>query len=244
MIRSFFIIVMCLVFYPLYLYPDTIRTTDSVSELMAKRFATMRGFSANFLEKNDDKIYRGRIFYKNPNKFKLLYNQSGDSHQIVSNGETLWIYLPRIRVISEQKIYENAEAAALYTKEGVNRLLTQYNFNFYDDRNLVKLDAFDDDDLGVDGYTSSSYTSGDDRVAYHMLLTPKQSSVERTGFIKIHLWIDANGMIIRMLGVSTTKIPVEYLFWNINYHDVYSDSAFELEIPAGVQVLKNDLVPR
>lgn len=241
--RKFFITIMCLILYTISLYPQTIRTTDSVSELMAKRFASMRGFSANFLEKNDDKIYRGRIFYKNPNKFKLVYNSSSDSHQIVSNGETLWIYLPKIRVVSEQKISEDT-GGALYTKDGVNRLLRQYNFNFYDERGLVKLDAFNDDDLGVDGYTSSSYISGDTRLAYHMLLTPKQASVERTGFIKIHLWIDTDGMIIRMLGVSTTKVPVEYLFWNINYHDIYSDGAFELEVPQGVQVLKNDLVPK
>jgi len=243
MMRNFFITITCLIFNTMFLYPQTIRTTDSVSELMAKKFASMRGFSANFLEKNNDKIYRGRIFYKNPNKFKLVYNQSSDSHQIVSNGETLWIYLPRIRVVSEQKISDSS-SSALYTKEGVNRLLTQYNFNFYDERELVGLDTFDDDDLGVDGYTSSSYISGDERLAYHMLLTPKQASVEKTGFIRIHLWIDTDGMIIRMLGVSTTKIPVEYLFWNINYHDVYSDGAFELEVPQGVQVLKNDLVPR
>lgn len=226
------------------LYSEVIRTPEVVSALMAKRFSSMRGFSARFTERNGSKIYSGQILYKTPNKFKLTYNERSNSHQIVSNGETLWIYLPKIRVVSEQDVSGNVDGSALYTSSGVNRLLREYNFNFYDKREPVAVNSFDDNNLQIEGYDSSSYTKNDRRLAYHMLLTPKKPSVDRTGFIRIHLWVDRNGMIIRMLGVSTTRTPVEYLFWDINYSDIYSDEAFNLDIPPNVQVLKNDLVPR
>ncbi len=235
---SFFILICS----SLLVQSQSIRTPESIASLMVKRFQSMRGFTANFTERNGGKIYNGRIIYKTPDKFRLEYNGRSESHLIVSNGETLWIYLPDIRTVSEQKIL-NDDAVALYTKQGVNRLISQYNFDFYKDRELRPINSFNENDINIEGY-KAEYVSGDKRRAYHMLLTPKQPSVNKTGFTKIHLWIDETGMIIRILGISTTKIPVEYVFSNVNYYDVYADEAFEFTPPQSVQVLKNDLVPR
>lgn len=225
------------------LFPQAIMTPEKIVSLMSNRFTTMKGFSASFIERNDTKIARGKIIYKRPNKFKMTYNSSADNQSIYFNGETLWIFLPKIRVVSEQKI-EDIDTGSFYTKNGVGRLLSQYNFNFYGERSLLPINAFKDADLNVAGYDSSSYISSDTRIAYHMLLTPKQASVDKTGFTKIHLWIAQDGMIIRILGISTTRAAVEYVFNTINYNDIYNDDMFEPEIPQGMQVLRNALVPK
>lgn len=224
------------------LFPQAIRTPDRIINLMTSHFERTSGFSANFVERNDNKILRGKIIYKKPDKFVMTYGSSGDNQEIYCNGETLWIYLPKIRVVSEQKL--ESSGAAIYTKSGVGRLTSQYNFDFYSERGLTPLNSFNDNELGVQGYSSKNYIGEDRRMTYHMLLTPKTASVDKTGFVKIHLWIAEDGMIIRILGISTTKVAVEYVFSAINYNEVYNDSIFDMVIPQGIQVLKNALVPK
>ena len=52
-------------------------------------------------------------------------------------------------------------------------------------------------------------------------------------------------MIIRILGITTTNVPVEYLFTSIRYNPKYEDNNkdFEPEISENMQVLKDGLVP-
>ena len=76
-----------------------------------------------------------------------------------------------------------------------------------------------------------------------MLLTPKQARVDRTGFPTIHLWVDRDGMIIRILGISVVNTPVEYLFNSIRYNLRLEEKTFTPEIPEEMQVLKDGLVP-
>lgn len=227
----------------LTVFSQSIMTPEKIVNIMSNRFETMRGFSASFVERNDDKLSRGKIIYKKPNKFKMTYNAGADNQAIYCNGETLWIFLPKIKVVSEQKL-DNTSSGGFYTKNGVGRLVSQYNFDFYGERALTPINAFKDSELNITGYNSSSYISSDTRPAYHMLLTPKQASVDKTGFTKIHLWVAQDGMILRILGISTTKAAIEYVFDTINYNDIYNDEAFEPEIPQGMQVLRNALVPK
>lgn len=222
------------------LYTQSIMTADKVVSLMNNRYENLKGFSARFVERNGNRVLYGEMLYKKPNKFKITYSREDQS--IYCNGETLWIFLPKIRVVSEQKL--EGSSSPLYTKSGVARLLSQYNIDFYGDRKLSKISSFKGDELNISGYDSSSYTANDDRQAYHMLLTPKQASVDKTGFVRIHLWIDSQGTMLRILGISTTKSVVEYLFTSISVGDVYSDEIFEADIPQSMQVLKNALVPK
>lgn len=224
---------------------------DAVIKKMENNFSNMKGFSARFIERNDKKIYRGNIIYKAPGKFRLTYREpksevvvDEENQAVVCNGETLWIYMPRIRTLSEQKLDTNSNTGGFYTKKGVSRLAKEYNFNFYNNiRDLKPLNTFKSSDLGVSGY-KSEYADNDTREAYHMELTPKETSTEKAGFTKIHLWIDKNGMIIRVIGLSNTKAVVEYIFADINYNDIYNDDAFNIVVPQGILVLKNALVPK
>ena len=81
-------------------------------------------------------------------------------------------------------------------------------------------------------------------MAYHLLLTPKQANVSRTGFPSIHLWVGQDGMILRILGISTVNVPVEYLFTSFRYNINLNDRAFVPYIPEEMQVLKDGLVPK
>lgn len=220
-----------------------IMTPEKVVSMISNRFSKINGFSANFVERNGEKVSYGNVITKNPNLFRMQYSSGGNGHSIYCNGETLWIIFPKNNVVAEQKL-NYGDSGAIYTAEGIMRLTTKFNIDFYNERDLVPVNSFQDSELEIAKY-NSSYAANDTRKAYHMLLTSKQASVDRTGFTKIHLWVDNTGMIIRILGITTTNVPVEYLFTSIRYNPSYEDNNkdFEPEIPEDMQVLKDGLVP-
>ena len=219
-----------------------IMTPEKVISMISNRFSNINGYYANFVERNGDIISYGNVLTKNPNLFKMKYVKGGNGQSIYCNGETLWIIFPKNNVVAEQKL-NYGSSGAIYTAEGILRLTSKFNINFYNDRELVSVNSFKDSELGIAKYNSSSYAANDNRMAYHMLLTAKQISVDRTGFTKIHLWIDNTGMIIRILGITPTNVPIEYLFTDIVYNPRYEEKVFEPEIPEDMQILKDVLVP-
>ena len=220
-----------------------IMTPDRVVAMISNRFASIDSYYATFVERSGRNIKNGNLISKNPNLFKLEYSRGTNDHQIYSDGKTLWIIIPQKNVVAEQKL-DYGSVGAIYTKEGILRLTSKYNIDFYNERELKPISSFDGRALNIAGYDSSSYTSGDNRLAYHLLLTPKQANVSRTGFPSIHLWVGQDGMILRILGISTVNVPVEYLFTSFRYNINLNDRAFVPYIPEEMQVLKDGLVPK
>ena len=229
------------ILFGLNLFPQ-IMTPERVVGMISNRFATIDNFYATFVERNGSRINYGNVISKNPNLFKLEYSAGTNGQQIYCNGKTLWIIFPQRKIVSEQTL-NYGDAGAIYTKAGISRLTSKYNVNFYNERELKPINSFDGRELDIAGYDSSLYTADDTRLAYHMLLTPKQASVDRTGFPTIHLWVDREGMIIRILGISAINTPVEYLFNSIRYNLRLEEKTFTPEIPEEMQVLKDGLVP-
>ena len=239
--RECFFIFISFIIFGMNLFSQ-IMTPEKVVSMISNRFATIDNFYAAFAERNGNRINYGNIISKNPNLFKLEYSAGTNGQQIYCDGKTLWIIFPKKNIVSEQ-ILNYGDTGAIYTKAGISRLTSKYNVNFYKERELKPVKSFDGKELNIAGYDSSYYTAEDNRLAYHMLLTPKQASVDRTGFPIIHLWVDEDGMIIRILGISAINTPVEYLFTSIRYNLKLEDKIFTPEIPEEMQVLKDGLVP-
>lgn len=239
--RKFGFIFILFILFKINLFSQ-IMTPEKVVGMISNRFATIDNFYASFVERNGSRISRGEVISKNPNLFKLEYSAGTNGQQIYCNGKTLWIIFPQKKIVSEQTL-NYGDTGAIYTKAGVSRLTSKYNVNFYNARELKPINSFDGSELNIAGYNSSLYTAEDTRLAYHMLLTPKQARVDRTGFPTIHLWVDRDGMIIRILGISTINTPVEYLFTSIRYNIKLEEKTFTPEIPEEMQVLKDGLMP-
>ena len=239
--RKHVFIFLLFILFTINLFPQ-IMTPERVVGMISNRFATIDNFYATFVERNGSKINYGNVISKNPNLFKLEYSAGTNGQQIYCNGKTLWIIFPQKKIVSEQTL-NYGDSGAIYTKAGISRLTSKYNVNFYNERELKPINSFDGRELNIAGYDSSLYTAEDTRLAYHMLLTPKQASVDRTGFPTIHLWVDRDGMIIRILGISAINTPVEYLFDSIRYNLRLEEKTFTPEIPEEMQVLKDGLIP-
>ncbi|WP_295161785.1 outer membrane lipoprotein carrier protein LolA [uncultured Brachyspira sp.] len=235
-------VIIFIILFSIRLYSQ-IMTPEKVVSMISNRFSGIKGFAADFAERNGEKVSYGSVITKNPNLFRIRYSSGGNGQSIYCNGKTLWILFPRNNVVSEQKL-NYGDSGAIYTAQGILRLTAKFNIDFYNERGLVPVNNFLDSELGIAKY-NSSYAANDNRMAYHMLLTSKQASVDRTGFTKIHLWVDDTGMIIRILGITANNIPVEYWFTSIRYNPSYRENNkdFEPDISEDMQVLKDGLAP-
>lgn len=238
----------------------TITESADVVNLIAESAQSLKSFRGKFVERNGSTVTKGDVFYKRPDKFMLIYqtpkaivaNDTGELQTIVCNGSKLWIYLPRIHVVSEQDV-KNDVTAGLVSGKGVLRLKEDYYFNFYGRRATETVSAFRAADLIVDDGKKKrttadnavdSYLEQDERQAYHMLLTPKthMRTTDKAGFSQLHVWIDGHGMIIRSLGISTTRKQIEYVFTDIERNIDINNDRFEFSMPDNVQVVRNNLV--
>ncbi|MEK6794578.1 MAG: outer-membrane lipoprotein carrier protein LolA [Spirochaetota bacterium] len=236
----------------LFPQPKIAESSEVVNLLVANQ-QHLSSFRGRFIERNGTTVTKGEVCYKRPNKFMLEYKSpksvvtgdNGKNQAVVCNGTKLWIYLPRIHVVSEQDV--KTEVAGLYTGKGVLRLKEDYYFNFFGKREMEELRAFRATDLtGSEKKTDAvdEYLEQDARQAYHMFLTPKPhlKTTDKAGFTSIHVWIDKSGMILRSLGVSTTRKAVEYVFSDIERNVDINDATFDFLIPDNVQVVRNNLV--
>lgn len=223
------------------------RPEDVINLLVANDERTT-GFQAKFIQRMDTKVYRGDISVKKGGKFRITYRSPVDQvrganglfQETVCNGKMLWTYIPRSRVVAEQKLSSPSGPKTS------SRLVSDYNFSFFDNkRDLMPLNAFRAADLGKHAGSDESYLATDARRAYHMVLKPKpgKQRTDKAGFSTLHVWIDETGMVLRSLGVSTTGNVVEYVFTDIDKNVEIPDSAFDFIAPQGEQVMHNVFVP-
>ena len=125
-----------------------IMTPEKVVSMISNRFSKINGFSANFVERNGEKVSYGNVITKNPNLFRMQYSSGGNGQSIYCNGETLWIIFPKNNVVAEQKL-NYGDSGAIYTAEGIMRLTTKFNIDFYNERDLVPVNSFQDSELEI-----------------------------------------------------------------------------------------------
>ncbi len=197
-----------------------ITSVNDVKKLMSDSFTNIKDYTADFLWKNGNALYSGKITYKKANKILLEFNEP-KGQKIVSNGNYLSIYIPSLKVVVQQSLSENTESALLAgtTEAGLARLFDEYSFSFYD---------------------SSSLQSFSGAQAYHMKLVQMSPKV---GFKTMDIWVSEKGLILQSNGVSPNGVSVSLTFKNIHTNTEQPDYIFDFEIPPDAQIIRNILVP-
>ena len=195
-------------------------SVNDIKKLMSERFKTINDYTADFEWINGDAHYKGKIQYKKPDKIILDFEEPKDQ-KIVSDGKTLYIYIPSLKVVVTQTLGEGTESQILTTQsaKGLYRLFNEYAFSFYDKSTLQKFDNTE---------------------AYHLKLFQKQPKI---GFKKMDMWVSKDGLILQSNGVSPSGLNISLTFSNIQLNTEIPDYIFNFEIPADAQVIRNIIVP-
>lgn len=193
---------------------------NDIKKTMAEKFALIEDYTADFEWVNGSVNYYGRIQYKKSDKILLNFEEP-EEQVIVSNGSTLYIYLPNLKIVAQQALKEGSESTILIaaSESGLEKLLDEYSFSFYDTslpqpfRNIT---------------------------AYHLALDQKTAKV---GFKKMDIWVSDTGLILQSNGSSQSGINVSLTFLNIKLNTELPDYIFDFEVPTDAQIIRNIIIP-
>jgi outer membrane lipoprotein carrier protein len=219
----FVLLVLMLIAAPgAYAFKFDFTTVSDIVDNIKKNFGKIDSYQANFsiVSEKTGKTVRqtGTIKYKAHNKLSIEFSQPF-GQKIISNGKTMWIYIPSMNVVAEQDLDSEAGIFSPGTKNGLNWLFSKYHYRF------ASKDQPEEQDDGTKRYT--------------LILKQKES---RSGFRKMKLWANERYFIVRAQGETSTGKKVDMTFTDIKTNVSLPNGIFKMDIPARARVIKNPMI--
>jgi outer membrane lipoprotein carrier protein len=197
-------------------------TVSDIVDNIKKKFAKIESYQANFtiLSEKAGKTRQqtGVIKYKARNKLCIEFSQPY-GQKIISNGNTMWIYIPSMNVVAEQDLRSDSGIFVSGTKSGLNWLFAKYHYRFDSKEQPTKQD--------------------DGTKKYTLFLKQKES---RSGFRKLKLWVSEEYFIVRARGETTTGKTIDITFSNLKINPKLPNGIFKLDMPPHARVIKNPMI--
>lgn len=207
--------------------PEEFPSHSEVARKVMSVYSELETYKADFrIESAEGKKMRGVAYYKNPGKLNFDFaSPRGD--RLVSDGNTLWIYIARLNIAGKQDLTLDAKdekgdpVFSVMPGAGINRLFRKYHYRF-DDPNQPR---------EIDG-----------KETYVLDLAQK---VKIGGFETMLLYIDAESYLIRKCVAtdgSGKKTSVE--FDNPVLNPPLEGTLFQYRPDDNTRVVSNPLVEK
>lgn len=198
---------------------------NDIAKKMQAKFKSLKAYQADFSlsikDLNKSKVSSGVATYGEGGKLNFTFNQpAGDL--IVSNGQTLFVYVSRLRAVGKQPLKtKDKDGKGLYsagTAEGLSNLFRRYHYRF--DQPEQPRD--------VEG-------------GRYFILDLKEKEITG-GYDKITLFVHAESYLIeKMRASSPSGRTVELVFSNIKLNPAIDNKLFQFKEPANVKIVDNPL---
>ena len=209
----------------LFVVATTVTAEENVKSLvnkLQKNYDDIVDFSAKFNQVTEatflggPAIQNGDVFFKKPGKFRKHIGSIADdtfSQDIITNGKTLWYYMPNEKQVF---IYDSGEAL-----EGLIFL----SFLFGKGKLTEEFEV-----------AMKESTMEEAKNSYLMALVPKDPD---TGVEWILLVVNKDTLLPRQINVySVTKSVIRIAFEDIKINQNLSDSFFNFQVPSGVDIIR------
>ncbi len=206
-----------------YAYKFEFTTVSDVVKKIKERFAVLESYQANFKIVSDKsgskKRQSGKVYYKNSSKMLIEFHEPY-GQKIVSDGKTMWLYIPSMNVVAEQDLKrESGSIFSSVTRSGLRRLFSKYHYKFASKK--------------------QPEVQPDGAMAYTLFLKQRES---RSGFRTLKLWISDEYLITRVYGETSSGKNVEIKINNIKTDVVLSNGLFKFDVPSKAKIIKNPFV--
>ncbi|MCX7633341.1 MAG: outer membrane lipoprotein carrier protein LolA [Turneriella sp.] len=193
---------------------------------MQAKFRSLKSYQADFQllirEAGKSRTSSGVASYAEGGRLNFTFSQPpGDV--IVSNGQTLYVYVARLRAVGRQplKTSKDKESKALYaagTSEGLSNLFRRYHYRF--------------------DKPEQPRETGSGRF-YVLELKEKEIS---GGYDKILLYVEPESYLIRRMEASSPSgRSVELTFSNIRLNPELDPKLFQFKEPENAKIVDNPL---
>lgn len=203
------------------LHSQEILTALEYFDTVAANYASVEDYIANVVWRDEAGTMRGILTYKRPNRIRIDFaDPSGQV--LVSNGETLMIYVPAFNVVLRQNLRSAADVGAggLASSAGLSLMRRNYDIAY------------------LEGPEPVPYEEGASLFVTKLRLDRRQVS---EGYRQLVLSIDEDGFIRRIEGVRVDWEEVEMEFSSIRINQRVSDQVFEEDPDPSASVYENFL---
>jgi outer membrane lipoprotein-sorting protein len=207
------------------LLADSFVHPSDVAKAMQAKFKALKAYQADFSLSIKDlgktRTSSGVATYGEGGKLNFTFSQpAGDI--IVSNGQTLYVYVARLRAVGRQPLKtKDKDGKSLYsagTAEGLSNLFRRYHYRFDKPEQPRDLDG-----------------------GRFFILELKEKEITG-GYDKITLFVEPETYLIRrMLASSPSGRSVELTFANIKLNPPIDAKIFQFKEPENAKIVDNPL---
>ncbi len=207
------------------LMADSFVHPSDVARQMQSKFKTLKGYQADFTlsikDTNKTRVSSGTATYGEGGKLNFTFSQpAGDL--IVSNGQTLFVYVARLRAVGRQPLKaKDKDGKSLYgagTSEGLSNLFRRYHYRFDKPEQPREVEG-----------------------GKFYILELKEKEITG-GYDKITLFVHTDSYLIhKMRASSPSGRSVELTFANIKLNPPIDAKLFQFKEPDNAKIVDNPL---
>lgn len=222
-VKKLFII--CLIIFPaLFAYSQEqarIVTANEFLNFVSAQYGSIDDYEAKVVITKGKEKMDGTIYYKTPSLLRINFDNPKEQVLVVDK-EKLVIYIPKYRVIMQQKLKKKSgvSGAGMANKEGLKILKQNYIVSYLESPDLVPLDEGSEE------------------------MVIKLKFVWRTadeGFRQLIMSVGEDNLIRRMVCVTADYTEMQFDFTDIKTNEGIPDTRFEYDSPASANVFENFL---
>jgi outer membrane lipoprotein-sorting protein len=214
-------------------FSQDIRTAPEFFATVAERYSSISDYIAEVEMTMPEQSLTGTLFYRRPNLIRIDFAEPEDQ-VLVSDGETLKVYIPEYNVVLQQALTgagENA-VAGLASSDGLKLMRENYSIAYLDSPDPVPLDDPED---GESADTAGGESS---QMVTKLRLTWRSTS---EGFRQLILSIDEDRLIRRIVGVTVGYEEIQIDFLDVRLNQNIPTARFDYEAPASANLFSDFL---
>lgn len=218
----FTIILLSLVAFPLL--SQEILTAGDFFDRVSERYTEVVDYAANLTIVTEESTQIGELFYRRPNFIRIDFEEP-NGQVLVSDGDTLQVYIPRYNVVLTQELLREGGPgpATMANAEGLELMKRNYSIAYLDSPNPVPLEE-------------------ESEVMVTKLRLTWRSTNE--GYRQLTLSIGEDLLIRRIVGVTIGFQEVQFDFTNIRLNQNIPVARFDYEPPASANTFEDFLFER
>ena len=219
-------IFICLIIFPaLFSFAQEQQRIVTASEFLnfvSVQYGSIEDYEANVTITKGKEKMSGILYYKTPSLLRINFDTPKEQVLVVDK-EKLVIYIPKYRVIMQQKLKKkggSVSGAGMASREGLKILKQNYTVAYLESPDFVPLD---------DGSEE---------------MVKKLKFVWRTadeGFRQLVMSVGQDNLIRRLLCVTADYTEMQFDFTDIKTNEGIPDTRFEYDSPASANVFENFL---